>query len=447
MRGFGNMLEFVVLVALAVASIAAPAGGQLHVLTNSVSGQPLPIREGPMGMPSTSSGDPYWFQQGAISDQKTYNSVGARVSIRTVYDKVNNDAHSYWVASTGSHSVAALSEVAQTTVSTDVIGPAEFQNLQYETTPNSWNPVTVGLVHVGYGGPQQANPPNPYSVAEIVGVQNDFLTGSNVPYPGPAQPGVDECGNPASNNANLWSVLCLGGTSTNSFSFVDENETSITPTWISLEDSAGRRIFYTDYLNYNGLTVPNPTGQWTMSQVSWRAVDVAAGQTVNMSMPSQVFSTHVFSITLAVVGYFYSLPVKNTTVIMYLPDSTNETLKTDNNGQGVFTQLPAAIYTFHITVPYGISSTTTQTITSPGSIIAKVFGLPELITLVLPPILIAIVVAIAVARKERQRQAMIRSQVIPSPVFGSSFCRSCGQPLSPGANFCTSCGTPGIMTQ
>ena len=545
MRGFGNMLEFVVLVALAVASIAAPAGGQLHVLTTSVSGQPLPIREGPMGTPSTSPGDPYWFQQGAISDQKTYNSVGARVSIRTVYDKVNNDAHSYWVgstlangafvqvgyyngltttnqyyccawfyeyfpprndtsppiigpagsagpigswhtysmnynssfgvwsfymdnqylgssptagqqyylgsgsgvASTGSHSVAALSEVAQTTVSTDVIGPAEFQNLQYETTPNSWNPVTVGLVHVGYGGPQQANPPNPYSVAEIVGVQNDFLTGSNVPYPGPAQPGVDECGNPASNNANLWSVLCLGGTSTNSFSFVDENETSITPTWISLEDSTGRRIFYTDYLNYNGLTVPNPTGQWTMSQVSWRAVDVAAGQTVNMSMPSQVFSTHVFSITLAVVGYFYSLPVKNTTVIMYLPDSTNETLKTDNNGQGVFIQLPAAIYTFHITVPYGISSTTTQTITSPGSIIAKVFGLPELITLVLPPILIAIVVAIAVARKERQRQAMIRSQVIPSPVFGSSFCRSCGQPLSPGANFCTSCGTPRIMTQ
>src|SRR5256712_4367814 len=99
MRGFGNMLEFVVLVALAVASIAAPAGGQLHVLTNSVSGQPLSIREGPMGMPSTSPGDPYWFQQGAISDQKTYNSVGARVSIRTVYDKVNNDAHSYWVGS------------------------------------------------------------------------------------------------------------------------------------------------------------------------------------------------------------------------------------------------------------------------------------------------------------------------------------------------------------
>src|SRR5256712_2108289 len=100
MCGFGNMIEVVLLLPLPVASIAAPAGGQLHVLTNSVSGQPLPIREGPMGMPSTSSGDPYWFQQGAISDQKTYNSVGARVSIRTVYDKVNNDAHSYWVGST-----------------------------------------------------------------------------------------------------------------------------------------------------------------------------------------------------------------------------------------------------------------------------------------------------------------------------------------------------------
>jgi len=150
---------------------------------------------------------------------------------------------------------------------------------------------------------------------------------------------------------------------------------------------------------------------------------------------------------MQVVGYFYSLPVKNTTVIMYLPDSNNETAKTDINGQAVFTQLPAANYTFHVAVPYGIPSTTTQTISSGGSIIAKVFSLPELITLIIPPIVIAIVVAIGVARKERQRQAMIQAQAIPVPVFGSSFCRSCGQPLLPTANFCTSCGTPRIITQ
>jgi hypothetical protein len=220
---------------------------------------------------------------------------------------------------------------------------------------------------------------------------------------------------------------------------------SLTPTWVSLSDStSGREIFLT---TYNNQQIPSPSGQWTINQVSWHATNVATGAVVNSTASSQVVPTNVFSVTMHVVGYFYSLPVKNTTVIMYLPDSTNETVTTDQNGQSVFTQLPVAIYTFHVTVPYGIPSTTTQTISNGGSIVAKVFSLPELITLIIPPILIAIVVAVAVARKERQRQAMIQAQPIPAPVFGSSFCRSCGQPLSPTANFCTSCGTPRIMTQ
>src|SRR5207244_13158792 len=127
-----------------------------------------------------------------------------------------------------------------------------------------------------------------------------------------------------------------------------------------------------------------------------------------------------FSVKMQVVGYFYSLPVKDTPVIMYLPDSTNETVKTDSNGQAVFTQLPAAIYTFHVTVPYGIPSTTTQTISSGGSIVGKVFSLPELITLIIPPILISLVVSVAVSRKERQRQAMVQAQTIPASAFESS---------------------------
>src|SRR5207245_7292686 len=153
--------------------------------------------------------------------------------------------------------------------------------------------------------------------------------------------------------------------------------------------------------------------------------NVATGAVVNSTASSQLIPTNVFSVKMQVVGYFYSLPVKDTTVILYLPDSTNETVKTDNNGQAVFTQLPAAIYTYHVTVPYGIPATTTQTISNGGSLVAKVFSLPELITLIMPPILIAIVVAIAVARKERQRQAMIQTQVIPTPIFGASLCRSC----------------------
>jgi len=52
-----------------------------------------------MGVSSATTGDPYWFQEGAIGDSSIYNSVGASVMIRTVYDKVNNDAHSYWVGS------------------------------------------------------------------------------------------------------------------------------------------------------------------------------------------------------------------------------------------------------------------------------------------------------------------------------------------------------------
>jgi hypothetical protein len=313
----------------------------------------------------------------------------------------------------------------------------------YETTANSWQAVPVGKVHIGYGATSSMSLANPYSVAEVSGKQNDFLTGSDIPSPGP-----DQCGNSVSNGSDMWSAITLSCPTNTwtlpSLSFVDMDGRSLSPTWISLSDSTGREIFLTTYQSQN---IPTPSGQWTINQISWHATNVATGAIVNSTTTSQIVPTNIFSIQMQVVGYFYSLPVKNTTVIMYLPDSTNETSKTDNNGQAVFTQLPASIYTFHITVPYGISSTTTQTISQPGPIVAKVFSLPELITLVIPPILIAVVVAIAVARRERQRQAMIQAQPIPAPILGSSFCKSCGQPLSPNANFCTSCGTPRIMTQ
>jgi hypothetical protein len=490
-----------------------------------------------MGVTSATSSDPYWFQEGAIGDSNIYQSTGASVMIRTVYDSVNNDAHSYWVGSilnngafvqvgyyngltttnqyyccawfyeyfpagntnsppiigpagsagpigswhtytmnftgsgiwsfymdnqflgsspaqgqqyylgsgdtnSGSHSAAVLAEVAQTTSNTDVIGPAEFKNFMYETITSPWQLVPVGKVHIGYGATSSMALANPYSATEVFGKQNDFLTGSDISYP------TNQCGNGVSNGSDLWSTITLSCVGNNwnlpPLSFVDMDGNSFTPTWVSLSDSTGREIFLT---TYNNQQIPSPSGQWMINQVSWHATNVATGAVVNSTASSQVVPTNVFSVTMHVVGYFYSLPVKNTTVIMYLPDSTNETVRTDDNGQAVFTQLPTAIYTFHVTVPYGIPSTTTQTISNGGSIVAKVFSLPELITLIIPPTLIAIVVAITVARKERKRQAMIQAQVIPAPAFGSSFCRSCGQPLLPAANFCTSCGTPRIMTQ
>jgi hypothetical protein len=534
-------LIIVLLAAIGIFSFAAASGNHAAFVNGQASGRPLLIPEGPMGVTSTTTSDPYWFQEGAIGDSSIYNSVGAGVMIRTVYDSVNNDAHSYWVGSilangafvqvgyyngltttnqyyccawfyeyfpagntnsppiigpagsagpigswhtytmnynasgawsfymdglllgssptqgqqyylgpgdtnSGNHPAAVLAEVAQTTSNTDVIGPAEFKNFTYETSPNAWQAVPVGKVHIGYGATSSTNLGNPYSVAEISGKQNDFLTGSGIPYPGP-----DECGNPAyyssSNPSSLWSTttnVCVGNTATiPSFSFIDMNGTSFTPSWISLNDTASSlEIFLTTYQSQN---VPPPSGQWTINQISWHATNVATGATVNSTLANQVVPTDVFSLQLQVVGYFYSTPIKNATIIMYLPDSTNETLETDVNGQAVFTQLPPSTYTFHITVPNGISSTTTQIISGPRPITARVFGLAELVTLVIPPILIALLVAIAVARKERQRQAMIQAQAIPAPVLGPSFCRSCGQPLSPGANFCTSCGTPTRM--
>src|SRR5881396_4229144 len=92
-------LSLMVVAALAMLSLGGPVGNHVQTSTNSVPGEPLPIRQGPIGVSSASPGDPYWFQQGAIGDSITRNSVGASVMIRTVYDKLNNDAHSYWVGS------------------------------------------------------------------------------------------------------------------------------------------------------------------------------------------------------------------------------------------------------------------------------------------------------------------------------------------------------------
>jgi len=531
-------LSIIVLAVVGIIYFGELSSNHVPTPDRPVSEQPLLIPQGPIGVSSATTGDPYWFQVGAIGDSSIQKSVGASVMIRTVYDTVNNDAHSYWVGSilangafvqvgyyngltttnqyyccawfyeffpagntnsppiigpagsagpigswhtytmnytgsggvwsfymdnqflgssptqgqqyylgagdgdSGTHAAAVLAEVAQTTSNTDVIGPAEFKNFMYETNTSPWQLVPVGKVHIGYGATSSMALPNPYSATEVFGKQNNFLTGSHISYP------TDQCGSGVSNGSDLWSTITLSCVGNNwnlpSLSFVDMDGNSLTPTWVSLSDStSGREIFLT---TYNNQQIPNPSGQWTINQVSWHATNVATGAVVN-STNSEIVPTNVFSVTLHVVGYFYSLPVKNTTVIMYLPDSTNETVRTDDNGQAVFTQLPAATYTYHVTVPYGIPSTTTQTISGGGSIVAKVFSLPELITLIIPPILVAIVVAVAVARKERQRQAMIQAQPIPAPAFGSSFCRSCGQPLSPTANFCTSCGTPRIMAQ
>ncbi len=60
-------------------------------------GVPALIRQGPLGIAQQASGQYYWYQVGAIGDSSSSNFIGANVTIRTVYDQLNDDAHSYWV--------------------------------------------------------------------------------------------------------------------------------------------------------------------------------------------------------------------------------------------------------------------------------------------------------------------------------------------------------------
>src|SRR5579864_6920624 len=92
-------LIVLVLAVLTLTSLISLHGSQDATSNSAASGQPLLIREGPIGPTSAAPGGPYWFQQGGTSDSITHYSVGASVRIRTVYDSVNGDAHSYWVGS------------------------------------------------------------------------------------------------------------------------------------------------------------------------------------------------------------------------------------------------------------------------------------------------------------------------------------------------------------
>src|SRR5207247_7326531 len=76
---------------------------------------------------------------------------------------------------TGNNVIAALSEVAETTVRTDTIGPAEFKNLKYApTNPNAFQPVQTGIVHIGCGLNNSCIP-NPYVVYEIDTHHHKFI--------------------------------------------------------------------------------------------------------------------------------------------------------------------------------------------------------------------------------------------------------------------------------
>ncbi len=88
-------LEAIVLCVISV--IALHVSPQSAIPTNPPQQAPALIYQGPLGVSPSSAGDPYWYQTGAMGSSSSYNYVAASVMIRTVYDQVNKDAHSYWV--------------------------------------------------------------------------------------------------------------------------------------------------------------------------------------------------------------------------------------------------------------------------------------------------------------------------------------------------------------
>jgi hypothetical protein len=340
---------------------------------------------------------------------------------------------------TGNHPVAGIAEVAQTTNDRDIIGPAEFRNIQFETTIGSWQQVPTGKVHIGFGATSSQSLANPYSVVEVEGVPDDFLAGSNIPKPG-SSTGSDPCGTSADSNT-LWTPSLSTCPTNTSFAFSDEEGASITPSWFSLRDNSNLQIFYTEYA---GQRLPNPSfGPWNVTQVSWHSVNVATSYSLpSSSTTSFTIPTKVFSIHVSVLGAFYSLPITNANITAYLPDSTSQIVTTDSSGQGLLTQLPPSNYLLHITVPNGLASNTNRLLDSPGTVTARVFGLPELLTITILPILGAIIIVTVIVQKETKMRALMRATA-PTPVLTPiTHCTTCGQALLPNASFCQNCGTP-----
>jgi len=479
---------------------------------------PQPIRQGPLET-TYALGGYYWFQIGAIGDSNSYNVDSANITIRTVYDQVRNDAHSYWVgtslstggfvqvgylnglsttsqtyccawffetfytpsctcpptigpegsagpigswhtysmvhvgngvwafymdrqllgrspppgdpsylgagatSSGGKYAPAGIAEVAQAVDNKDIIGPAEFKDLEIRQA-GPWHPMTTGVSHCCYGYSSQTGLPNLYGVWEVEGHDNDFLAGSNIRQP--------------ASSTTLWPTSVQLPTQL-TFNFIDHSGNPFTPDWISLQDqSNGNVLYYTSYQSQN-ITRSNT---YKINYEFWHGVNVVNGSLVSSSASSQTIQGNVFSIPVRVVGRFYSLPVTGATVLTFLPDSTNETLKTGSEGNATLAQLPPGNYSLRVTVPYGVQSIFKTSVVGPVNLSITVFSIAELLTVIMPPIAIAIAVVLVALRRDQARRAALPITP-PFPVtIPAAYCAACGKPLGPAEFFCTTCGTP-----
>ena len=518
-------------IALAVISVAGLQSlmvlGHNPWTVNSNSGLiPQPIRQGPLQTTTFALGSYYWFQIGAIGDSSSYNVDSANITIRTVYDQVRNDAHSYWVGtllstggfvqvgylnglsttgqpyccawffetfntpncdcppiigpegsagpigswhtysmihtgngvwsfymdsnllgksplpseknylgagatSSGNQAPAGIAEVAQASDNKDIIGPAEFKDLEIRQA-GPWHEMPTGVSHCCFGYSSQSNVLNPYGVVEVESVDNDFLAGSNIPADqkvvGQTPPSTP-----------LWPTSRFP--TKTSFNFIDHNGSPFMPDWISLQDpGTGDTIYYTHYLSQS---IPqSSSGTYTISYAYWHGVNVVNNSLVSSAASSQTIQGNVFSIPVRVVGRFYSLPVSGATVLTFLPDSTNQTVKTGPEGNATLAQLPPGSYSLRVTVPYGVRSVVSTSVLGPVNISIPVFSIAELLTIIMPPITVAITVVLVALKREHARRATMPTTPPYPTAIPAAYCGACGKPLSPAEFFCTTCGTP-----
>ncbi|HZY47607.1 MAG TPA: carboxypeptidase-like regulatory domain-containing protein, partial [Candidatus Bathyarchaeia archaeon] len=399
----------------------------------------------------------YWYQIGAKGDSSSQNIDGAKVTIKTVYDQVRNDAHSYWIGtllstggfvqvgylnglstsnqpyccawffetfntpscdcppvigpegsagpigsthtysmvhdslgiwsfymdgillgksppstdpsylgdgatSSGGYSPAAIAEVAQTLDNKDIIGPAEFSDVEVRQN-GVWSKMQAATVYCCTGFSSQTSLPITYGIQEVEGINNDFLAGTNILY--------------HPKGATLWPTsLVLPNTV--SFTFIDGSGNTFSPDWISLVDPGNGNVLY--YTAYRSQLVPtSSTGTYTISYEYWHGVNVSKNTSVSDSASSQTVQGNVFSVPVRVVGRFYQLPVSGATLLTFLPDSTNQTVKTDSEGNSTLTQLPPGNYSLRISPPYGVTSVFRTSVAGPVNLSVSVFSIAELL--------------------------------------------------------------------
>lgn len=487
---------------------------------------PQPIRQGPL-QTTYALGSYYWFQIGAIGDSNSYNVDGTNLTIRTVYDQVQNDAHSYWVGtplstggfvqvgylnelsttgqayccawffetfytpscncpptigpegsagpigswhtysmvhvgngvwafymdgqllgkspppsdpnylgasatSSGSNAPAGIAEVAQAIDNKDIIGPAEFRGVNIRQG-GPWHQMSSAQSHCCFGFSSRTDLLNPYGVVEVESVDNDFLAGSKIPAD---QRVVGQL--PAA--TPLWPTSLPLLYNRVTFAFTDDEGASFVPPWISITASGGP-LYYTDYTKYTNQVVPQDSKVYTVTYISWHSTNVANSTQLSSSQ-SQVIPGNIFSVPVQVKGKFYGLPVAGATVLTFLPDSTNETVITDGSGTAKLVQLPSGNYSLRVKVPFGVSSVLKATLMGPASISLSVFSIAELLSIIVPPIAVAVAMVFLALRREQARRAALPISP-PFPItIPAAYCGACGKPLGPAEFFCTTCGTP-----